>query len=229
MADFRAAFPIRLARGAERELIIAGSILILALVTSIVWPGPYTFVSAGLLIVLFALLLYFFRDPNRRPPVGQGLFLAPADGRVVELRQVREPRFLEGEGLKIGIFMSILDVHVNRAPIDGQVVLVEHVPGRFLQAFRSEASEVNEHNLVGLRSRYGRVLVRQVAGVLARRVVCWVRPGQELRAGDRLGVIKFGSRVDLYLPRGAQSVVQVGDRARAGLTVIARWKAEATR
>jgi len=106
---------------------------------------------------------------------------------------------------------------------------VEHVPGRFLQAFRSEASEVNEHNLVGLRSRYGRVLVRQVAGVLARRVVCWVRPGQELRAGDRLGVIKFGSRVDLYLPRGAQSVVQVGDRARAGLTVIARWKAEATR
>ncbi len=224
MRDFRASFPLRLARGAGKELITAGVPLVLALVASVAWPGPCTFFLAGLLVVLFALLLYFFRDPRRIPPAGEGLFLAPADGRVVEVRRVREPRFLGGEGLKIGIFMSLLNVHVNRAPLEGQVALVEHVPGQFLQAFRPEASEVNEHTLVGLESRYGRVLVKQVAGILARRVVCWVRPGQKLRAGDRLGVIKFGSRVELYLPLGAEPVVRVGDQARAGLTVIARWK-----
>jgi len=199
---------------------------ILALVASLLWPGPATFLPAGLLTASFALLLSCFRDPARSSPAGEGVFLAPADGRVVEVKQVREPRFLQGEGLKIGIFMSLLDVHVNRVPVEGQVALVEHVPGQFLQAFRPEASEVNEHNLVGLESRHGRVLVKQVAGIMARRVVCWVRPGQKVQAGDRLGVGKFGSRVDVFLPPGAASVVQVGDRARGGVTVIARWKGE---
>jgi phosphatidylserine decarboxylase len=205
---------------------MAGIPLILALVASLIWPGPATLIPAGLLTTLFALLLYFFRDPERTSPAGEGVFLAPADGRVVEVKQVHEPRFLQGEGLKISIFMSLLDVHVNRVPVEGQVVLVEHVPGQFLQAFRPEASEVNEHNLVGLESRHGRVLVKQVAGIMARRVVCWVRPGQKVQAGDRLGVVKFGSRVDLYLPPGAASAVRVGDRARGGVTVIARWKGE---
>lgn len=205
---------------------MAGIPLILALVASLIWPGLHTFLPAGLLTTLFALLLYFFRDPERTSPAGEGVFLAPADGRVVEVKQVHEPRFLQGEGLKIGIFMSLLDVHVNRVPVEGQVVLVEHVPGQFLQAFRPEASEVNEHNLVGLESRHGRVLVKQVAGIMARRVVCWVRPGQKVQAGDRLGVVKFGSRVDVFLPPGAASAVRVGDRARGGVTVIARWKGE---
>lgn len=205
---------------------MAGIPLILALVASLIWPGLHTFLPAGLLTTLFALLLYFFRDPERTSATGEGVFLAPADGRVVEVKQVHEPRFLQGEGLKISIFMSLLDVHVNRVPVEGQVVLVEHVPGQFLQAFRPEASEVNEHNLVGLESRHGRVLVKQVAGIMARRVVCWVRPGQKVQAGDRLGVVKFGSRVDVFLPPGAASAVRVGDRARGGVTVIARWKGE---
>jgi len=224
MQSLRAIFPLRLARGAEKELVIAGIPLILALTASAIWPGLYTFLPAGLLIALFALLLHFFRDPRRTPLAGERSFLSPADGQVVEVQKVHEPHFLEAEGLKIGVFMSILDVHVNRAPVEGRVALVEHVPGRFLQAFRPEASEVNEHNLVGLETRYGRVLVNQVAGILARRIVCWVRPGQGMRAGERLGVIKFGSRVDLYLPLGVEPVVQVGDRARAGVTVVARWK-----
>lgn len=205
---------------------MVGIPLILALVASGIWPGPATLLPAGLLTASFALLLYFFRDPERSSPAGDGLFLAPADGRVVEVKQARESRFLQGEGLKISIFMSLLDVHVNRVPVEGQVALVEHVPGQFLQAFRSEASEVNEHNLVGLESRHGRVLVKQVAGILARRVVCWVRPGQKVQAGERLGVVKFGSRLDVFLPPGAVSVVRVGDRTRAGVTVIARWKGE---
>ena len=226
MRNSRALFPLRLSPGAEKELIVAGVPLILALAAAIVRPRPCTFLLAGLWIALFALLLYFFRDPERSSPAGEGLFLAPADGQVMAVQQVHEPRFLEGEGLRISIFMSLFDVHVNRAPVEGQVSLVEHVPGQFLQAFRPEASDVNEHNLVGLESRYGRVLVSQIAGILARRVVCWVYPGQKLQIGERLGVIKFGSRVDLYLPLGAEPVVQVGDRARAGVTVIARWKGE---
>ena len=226
MRDSRPAFPLRLARGAEKELITAGIPLILALAAATLWPGLVTFLLAGLSIALFALLLYFFRDPQRTPPADEGLFLAPADGQVVEVGRVHEPRFLQGEGLKIGIFMSLLDVHVNRAPVEGQVVLTEHVPGQFLQAFRPEASEVNEHNLVGLESRYGRILVRQIAGILARRVVCWVGTDQRLQAGERLGVIKFGSRVEVYLPPGVEAVVQVGDRTRAGVTVVARWKGE---
>jgi phosphatidylserine decarboxylase len=224
MRDSRRAFPLRLARGAEKELIAAGVPLVLAVAAAILWPGLVTFLLAGLLIALFALLLYFFRDPQRIPPAGEGLFLAPADGQVVEVKRVHEPRFLRGEGLKIGIFMSLLDVHVNRAPVEGQVALTEHVPGQFLQAFRPEASEVNEHNLVGLRSRYGRVLIKQVAGILARRVVCWVGTEQRLQAGERLGVIKFGSRVEVYLPPGAEPVVLVGNRTRAGVTAVARWK-----
>jgi phosphatidylserine decarboxylase len=226
MRDSRSACPLRLARGAEKELITAGIPLILALAAVILRPGLFTFLLAGSSIALFALLLYFFRDPQRTPPADEGLFLAPADGQVVEVGRVHEPRFLEGEGLKIGIFMSLLDVHVNRSPVEGQVALVEHVPGQFLQAFRPEASEVNEHNLVGLESRYGRVLVRQIAGILARRVVCWVGTDQRLHAGERLGAIKFGSRVEVYLPSGAEPVVIVGDRTRAGATAVARWRGE---
>jgi len=224
MQDSPAGCPLRLARGAEKELIVAGIPLVLALVAATVWPGPTTFLLAGLLGALVALLAYFFRDPRRTPPAGAGLVLAPADGRVMAVAQAHEPHFLQGEGLKISIFMSLLDVHVNRAPLEGRVALVAHVPGRFLQAFRPEASEANEHNLIGLESRYGRVLVKQVAGILARRIEAWVQAGQELRGGERLGLIKFGSRVDLYLPPGMEPVVRVGDRARAGVTVIARWK-----
>jgi len=224
MRDSRLDLPFRLARGAEKELAIAGTPLVLAVIAAIVWPRLYTVLLAGLFIALFAVLLHFFRDPERVPPTGEGVFLAPADGQVVEIRQVHEPGFLGGEALKVGIFMSLSNVHVNRAPVGGRVVLVQHVPGQFLQAFRPEASEVNEHNLVGLETGYGRVLVKQIAGILARRVVCWVRPGQRLEAGERLGVIKFGSRVEMYLPLGAQPLVRVGEQVHAGITVVARWK-----
>jgi phosphatidylserine decarboxylase len=226
MPDSRPAFPLQVARGVTKELTIVGVPLALAIVASVIWPGPLTFLLAGLLIVLWAFLLYFFRDPQRTPPMGEGLILAPADGQVMEVQHHHEPRFLQGEGLKISIFMSIFDVHVNRAPVEADVTWVEHVPGQFLQAFRPEASEINEHNLIGLESSYGRILVKQIAGILARRVVCSVHPGQGLRAGERLGIIKFGSRVDLFLPLEAEPAVRVGDRTHAGVTVVARWKEE---
>ena len=224
MRNSRERIPIRLARGVEKELLLVGVPLGAAIICLVRWPGPWTVSLAGILLALFALLLAFFRDPRRVSPSSEGVFLAPADGQIVEVGHVLEPRYLGQEGLKISIFMSLLDVHVNRSPSRGELELVQHVPGQHRPAFQDEASEMNEHNLLGLKTPYGRVLVKQVAGIMARRIVCWVKSGQNLQAGDRIGVIKFGSRVDLFLPLGSEATVQVGDCTRAGITVVALWK-----
>ena len=226
MPNPQAPLSLRLARGIGKELAAGGIPAVLALAGCLAWPSPYTFGLAAILVALFVLLVYFFRDPERVSPEDETCFVAPADGRVMEVVEAHEPRFLGGQGLKIAVFMSLLDVHVNRSPGPGRVVLVEHASGQHLQAFRAEASETNEHNLIGLEGFYGRVLVKQIAGIMARRIVCWAEPGQHLRTGDRLGIIKFGSRVELYLPLGAEALVQPGDRTRAGVTVVARWKPE---
>lgn len=223
--DLRREPRLRLARGAEKELLISGIPWLAATVAAVLRPGILTISLALVLSLILAVLLYFFRDPRRVPPADADAIVAPADGKVMEVEQVEAAPFLDGPALKISIFMSLFDVHVNRAPVAGRVVLIEHVPGQFLQAFRPAASEVNEHNLIGLENARGKVLVKQVAGVLARRVVCWVCPEQVLQAGERLGVIKFGSRVDLFLPPGAEPTLQTGARTRAGETVVARWKA----
>ena len=215
-----------LARGAEKELLVAGLLLALAVVAALKWPGIPAFIAVTVLLGLFVLLLTFFRDPERVASAGDRVFLSPADGQVDSVEWVHEPIHLRAEGLRISIFMSLLDVHVNRAPIEGCVASVEHVPGQFLQAFRPEAAELNEHNLIGMNTRFGPVLVKQIAGIMARRVVCWVAPGDELGAGERIGVVKFGSRVDVFMPKGAEPVVRVGDRTKAGVTTIARWQQE---
>jgi phosphatidylserine decarboxylase len=177
---------------------------------------------AALIPLIFTLFVaYFFRDPDRNVPEGEGIIVAPADGRVILIDMIREERYLKDDVIEISIFMSPLDVHVNRAPCDGSVAYVAHSPGRFHSAFTHEASEENEHIAMILNSRHGKVLVRQVAGFLARRAVCRVKEGDSLRKGDRYGIIKFGSRVDLYLPRIADIVVKSGDYVRAGETVLA--------
>jgi phosphatidylserine decarboxylase len=213
---------VRLARGAGKDLVVGGIPTLLSVAVAVAWPHPLTVALAAVLTTLLAFLAAFLRDPRRIPPAGTDLCLAPADGRVLEMCRLHEPTFVQGEALRISIFMSLLDVHVNRAPLAGRVVRVEHVPGQFHRAFRPESSALNEHNLIGLSTDHGKVLVKQVAGILARRIVCWVHPGQELHAGDRLGMIKLGSRVELYLPAAAEPVARVGDHTRAGVTVIAR-------
>jgi phosphatidylserine decarboxylase len=214
--------PLRLARGAEKELFSVGGVLVLAIVLAIIWPGLLIFLVVALLAAAWGVLLWFFRHPPRAPEEEGDLFISPADGQVVDVELVHEPRFLNGPAIKIGIFMSLFDVHVNRAPMSGRVAFVQHVPGRFLQAFRPEAAEVNEHNLIGLETHHGRVLVKQISGILARRIVCWVNPGQELYTAEPLGVIKFGSRVEVYLPEKAVPTVVLGEHVYAGRTTIAR-------
>jgi len=174
---------------------------------------------AAVVAVLAAAFVGFFRDPDRTAPVAPGALLAPADGRVTEITAVDDGWV--GPAVRMSIFLSPLDVHVNRAPAAGLVRDVEWMRGRFRAAYRSEASEVNERCTVALEGDASRVAVRQIAGVLARRIVCRVRRGDKLDAGQRFGLIRFGSRTDLIAPRGVDVRVSVGDRVRGGESIMA--------
>ena len=184
--------------------------------------------AAGHPVALLPLLagvgfcLYFFRDPERQPPSGDDLIISPADGRVLEVVPGREEQFLHAPATRVSIFMSPLDVHVNRSPVTGTVELVRHTAGKFRAAFADKASLDNERNAVVLASGGRRYLVVQIAGALARRIVCARQPGDRLARGERFGMIMFGSRVDVFLPPGVEPRVARGDRVRAGQTVIAQ-------
>ena len=148
--------------------------------------------------------------------------MSPCDGRVVEIVREREDHYLQREALRISTFLSVLNVHVQRAPLAGTVEVVEHQPGRFLQAFKAEASSVNEHIGTVMATESGTILVKQIAGILARRCVNYTEPGQTLLMGERLGLIRFGSRVDLFLPCDAEILVSLGDRIHGGITPVAQ-------
>ena len=179
----------------------------------------------GGILVLFALSFAgFFRDPERTPPAGEGLVLAPADGKVVAIvRDGDEGKDAEGGSTRISIFLSLLDVHVNRAPIKGSVEKVQYQPGKFHAAYREDASQDNEQNAVRLVDSTGKSLkIVQIAGLLARRIICYVKEGETLERGQRFGLIMFGSRVDLFMPPGSKVEVAEGQRVRAGETIIGR-------
>lgn len=175
--------------------------------------------AAGLGLALAGGMVFFFRDPERHPPARPGAVLAPADGRVTEVRHGLVDTFV-GPASQVSIFLSPLDVHVNRAPVTGEVVSVERRPGRFLPAYRAEASRENEQTTLAIQAEGFRVVVRQVAGVVARRVVCRVQPGDRLQAGQRFGIIRFGSRLDVVVPASLRLEVRPGDRVRAGESVL---------
>jgi len=186
------------------------------------WLGGV--IGAGIGTILFGFVLGFFRDPERAVPVGPGLIVSPADGRVIKVARVHDDRFLHGEATVVSIFMSPLDVHINRVPITGRVVDIRYNSGRFFRAFADKASLDNEQNAVLMEDERGRRLCFvQIAGFIARRIVCYLRLGMETERGQRCGMIMFGSRADLYLPPEAQLCVAVGMHACGGKTVIAQW------
>lgn len=164
---------------------------------------------------------YFFRDPERVGERGDRLVVSPADGRVVMITNVDEPTFLRGPAIRISIFMNIFDVHVNRYPVSGTVLHVVHNQGKFLNAAVEKASLENEQLSVGIEAGGHRVLARQIAGLIARRIANYSSVGQHAVQGERMGIIRFGSRVDVFVPPGSEVRVKVGDRPRAGATVLA--------
>ena len=162
--------------------------------------------------------LGFFRDPERAVPAVTGGVLAPADGRVIDIDELNDP--FVGPAVRVAIFLSPLDVHVNRAPIAGLVVGAAYSRGRFVAAYRQDAGDVNERCVLHLQGENARVTVVQIAGVVARRIVCRVAPGDKLAAGERFGMIRFGSRTDCCMPRGTELRVRVGDQMTGGVTVL---------
>jgi phosphatidylserine decarboxylase len=176
-------------------------------------------------LVLAAFFLFFFRDPERRVATGDDLVLSPADGRVLVAGPALAEAAPPGEWLQISIFLSPMDVHVNRVPVSGRVTRVTYTPGRYLPAYRHDAATVNERSEIWI-DHHGRAIVaRQIVGVLARRVVCRLQTGAEVRAGDRYGIMKFGSRMDVFVPPTATLETSAGATVRGGETVIARLAA----
>lgn len=180
------------------------------------WMGWWP--AAAALGAVTLCFLAFFRDPDRIAPVVPGAVLAPADGRVMRVVEIDDPWV--GRAVRVSIFLSPLDVHVNRSPVAALVEGVQHAAGRFLAAYRDEASELNERCTLALQGEVARVGVKQIAGVLARRIVCRARQGDTLQAGERYGLIRFGSRTDLMVPQGTEIRVRVGDRVRGGETIM---------
>jgi len=209
--------PVIMYRESFWYLIGLGALTILAFIFNI-WLGSFIF-------LLFLFVLFFFRNPPRQIPEEETAVISPADGVVLEVTEVLENQYLKGPAVKVSIFLSIFDVHVNRAPIAGQVEYVHYRPGKFLPAFKSHASEINERNYVGLKNDLIKVLVVQITGFVARRIVCFVKPGDTLKKGQLFGMIKFGSCTEIYVPKDrVEILVEKGQRVFAGTTVIGRIK-----
>jgi phosphatidylserine decarboxylase len=175
-------------------------------------------------VVATAWCAYFFRDPVRATPVREGLIVSPADGRISQVGMAPPPAELDMGVVprpRISIFMSVFDVHVNLTPVAGQIERIAYRPGKFINAELDKASEENERNGIVIRTNAGRIGIVQIAGLIARRIVCFVREGQTVNVGDRVGLIRFGSRVDVYLPEGTRPLVAEGQTAIAGETVLA--------
>jgi len=183
------------------------------------------FVSILLALVFVALILYtfaFFRDPERVTPSDPDVVVAAADGVVADIVEIDEPEVLKTQMKRVGIFLSVFDVHTNRAPIDGRVTYRQHKKGLFLDARKPECSTKNESMTWAFENPRGTLVVKQLTGAIARRIVGWSKVGDELRKGERFGMIRFGSRTEVYLPLGATVLVNVGDRVAGGATIIAR-------
>jgi phosphatidylserine decarboxylase len=219
---------IPLARWGLAEVILMGVPLGLLAAALLAAGGLWRW-FALLPAAALALVVSFFRDPVRRVPQEEGIVVSPADGTVIEVSRLEREPFLEGPAVRVSIFLSLFNVHINRVPEDCRVVWLRYDPGRFLNAMRPESARLNESMTIGLQQSeapYGRMVVRQVSGLVARRIVCCLRPGQWLQRGEKFGMIKFGSRTELYVRSDAWDVSVVpGTRVRAGSSVVARARA----
>lgn len=183
--------------------------------------GAFAFISwipAVIMLMLSLIVIWFFRDPERKAEYKDGYFFSPADGKVVEISEATHD--FTGKAMKIGIFMNLFSVHVNRSPCTGRVDYLEYVPGKKIAAFSPKASEINERFYTGLSTQWGPVMMTQIAGLVARRIVCRLKRGDVLESGQRYGMIKLGSRVDVYLPADIVIKVKTGDNVKAGETLI---------
>lgn len=203
-----------------------GTILVVVVIMGILTTGA--FLTPRILLTVLSitsilatvLTVYFFRDPERTISDETSAILSPADGKVVEIKDEFEGNYLKAETTRVSIFLSVFDVHVNRIPISGTVGYFQYQRGDFLKAYKSEASEVNEQTIIGIENNEKKILFKQIAGLLARRIVCYVRQGHRVKLGERFGIIKFGSRVDIFLPQDVEIKVKLRQRVKGGESII---------
>lgn len=208
------------------DVFLTVSVLCLIVVLVAIFLIEPKIAKYGLIVVAVAFFLFavnFFRDPERVTPQGDKLVIAPADGKVIVVKEVEEKEFFKSKSIQISIFMSPLNVHVNRNPISGKVQHYRYVKGEYFAAFEDKASEKNEQTIIGIENDHGKVLFKQIAGFVARRIVCTLQVGDFVQTGNRFGMIKFGSRVDVFVPVSAKINVKVGDKAVAGETILAEF------
>lgn len=224
---WRDRLPFARAGLAELLLMFGACAVLTAILAWVYWP-------AAIIPAMFAVFfLWFFRNPRRVISQEPDLVVSPADGKVVAIEEIEHDPFIGGPAMLIGIFLSVFDVHVNRSPAAARVIGLTYCRGKFLNALRAASARENEQLAVRLEETnppYRRMVVRQIAGAIARRIVCWLKPGDELQRGELFGMIKLGSRTELVVPReaGLRIAVQVGDKVRGGATVIARYESAST-
>jgi len=193
-------------------ILIAGSFFI-----------DYPYVQTAIIIIALLLFIFsvnFFRDPRRTPPSEDNIVVSPADGKVLFVKEITDTKFIRGKAKQVSIFMSPLNVHVNRIPVDGRVDYLQYYRGKYLAAFEDTASEVNERAEFGITGKYGKIFFTQVAGFIARRIVYEISVGDSVKIGERFGMIKFGSRVDVIVPGNWKAIVCKHDKVRAGETIL---------
>ena len=205
--------------------------LLFIAIAAVIAVGAFGFAisrrSWGLWLAAFVLLLlalwvaYFFRDPERTGQRGPSLVVSPADGKLIMITEVDEPAFMQGRAIRLSIFMNVFNVHVNRYPVDGVVRYIHYNKGKFFNAAAEKSSLENEQMSVGIDTGRYRVLVRQIAGLIARRIVTYSKVGETVKQGDRMGIIRFGSRVDVFIPVGSKVIAKLGDATTAGVTILA--------
>jgi phosphatidylserine decarboxylase len=215
---------VRIHREGYTSLALIGSMIaVLNLIALIMSPRRVFWLIFSFSTLIFGFFTQFFRNPMRYPPSSEGCIISPADGTVVAIEKIYESEYFHEERMKISIFMSVVSVHLNRVPINGKVIFYRYHPGKYLMAFHPKSSELNERNTTVIETDKGeRILIRQIAGILARRICYYLREGQDVIAGQELGFIKFGSRCDVFLPLDATINVTINQKVKGSETILAK-------
>ena len=212
-----------IAKDGYKIIISFGLLFFFFLAASICTQALAVQIIASVFFILFLFSLFFFRNPDRAVKEDDNQILSPADGTVIKIGLVDEPEFFKGRAMLVSVFMSVFNVHVNRMPISGKVTYLEYKKGKFLAAFADEASDINEQSIIGIEKGNRKVLFKQIAGLIARRVIYRIEKGQEVKQGELFGMIKFGSRLDILMPETVKVKVQLKQKVKGGLSIIGEF------